>query len=195
MYEYIIGKVTEVTPTECIIEANSIGYKALISLQTYSQIKVDQIIKLYLHHHLREDSELFFGFFTKDERMIFNLLIEVNGVGPNTARMMLSSMNSDEVRNAIITGDINKLKSVKGVGLKTAQRILIDLKDKIVKSPAGEISVNLGFASSPLKEEAFSALTTLGFPKGNVEKILDAILIENPNLKLEDIIKQALKRL
>jgi len=196
MYDYIKGSLVELTPTELVLDCNDIGFKILISLQTYSKLKQGEIVKLYIHHHTREDLEQFFGFFDKDERFIFRNLIEVSGIGPNSARMMLSSLTSDEVREAIITGDINKLKSVKGVGLKTAQRLLIDLKDKIAKGSSSDTfssiytSVNTGH-----KEEATSALILLGFTKANVEKVLDSLLRENPAYTLEELIKLSFKRL
>ena len=133
MYTYIKGELTELTPTAAIIENNGIGYELQISLQTFAEIQSLRDVMLYIHHHIREDVELWYGFSTKDERNIFRMLIEVNGIGPNTARMMLSSMNSAEIRTAIIGGDVNRIKSIKGIGIKTAQRVIIDLKDKIAK--------------------------------------------------------------
>ncbi|NCB19318.1 MAG: Holliday junction branch migration protein RuvA, partial [Bacteroidia bacterium] len=140
MYDYISGIITELTPTELVMENNGIGYKILISLQTYSGIAQGEETKLFIYHHLREDIEQLYGFTNKEERRIFMNLIEVSGIGPNSARMMLSSMTYEELRNAIITGDVNKLKSIKGIGLKTAQRILIELKDKIGKGSQGDTS-------------------------------------------------------
>jgi len=196
MYDYIKGKLTELNPTEAVVENNNFGYKLLISLQTYSQLKLDTDVKLYIHHHLREDIELLYGFFDKDERYIFTLLINVTGVGPNTARMMLSSLSTEEIRIAIVSGDVNKIKSVKGIGLKTAQRLIIDLKDKIVKGPStGTSGSFLIGQSSQIKEEASSALVLLGFSKPNVEKVVDMLLKEKTDHKLETLIKEALKRL
>ncbi|HRT32810.1 MAG TPA: Holliday junction branch migration protein RuvA [Bacteroidales bacterium] len=195
MFDYIKGKVVELNPTEVVIETNNFGYRILISLQTFSQLTPDTECKLYLYHHIREDTELLYGFFDKEERYIFSLLINVTGVGPNTAKLMLSSLSTEELRNAIISDDINKIKSVKGIGLKTAQKIIIDLKDKIIKgTPSGKSG---GIPVSPvsqIREEASSALVLLGFPKQNVEKVIDSILKENPNQKLETLIKEALKR-
>ncbi len=196
MYEYIIGKTTELNPAEVVLETNKIGYKILISLQTYSKLKPDCEVKLYLYHHLREDTELLFGFSDKEERFIFCLLIEVSGIGPNTARMMLSSMSSDEIRNAIISGDLNKLKSIKGIGLKTAQRMLIELKDKIVKGGGSASSaVFTSSTNSAVREEATTALILLGFSQSNVDKVIEVLLREKPDSSLEEIIKLALKRL
>lgn len=196
MYEYIKGTLANLSPTEVVLENNGIGYKVLISLQTYSKLTQGSDTKLYIYHHLREDVESFYGFIEKEERYIFLNLIEVSGIGPNTARMMLSSMTSDEIRNAIITGDINKLKAIKGVGIKTAQRLLVELKDKIGKGSGDDISSIL-FAGekSEIKREASTALVLLGFSKGNVEKALDSVIKDNEGISLEDLIKLALKRL
>ena len=196
MYDYIKGELTELTPTEIVLECNGIGFKILISLQTYPNLKHGEAAKLYIHHHVREDTELLFGFYDKDERFMFRNLIEVSGIGPNSARMMLSSLTSDEIRNAIIAGDINKLKSIKGIGLKTAQRLLIDLKDKIVKGSSSDVSSALYLSTnSGHKEEAASALILLGFTKTNVEKVIDSLLRENPAYTLEELIKHSLKKL
>ena len=197
MYDYIKGELTELTPTEVVLENNQIGYKILISLQTYSKLKMAESTKLFIYHHLREDNEQLYGFYDKDERSLFTNLIEVSGIGPNSARMMLSSLSSDEIRGAIISGDVNKLKSIKGIGLKTAQRLLIELKDKMVKRGLGD-----DFSGSYIlpqanrqKEEAASALVLLGFSKANVEKVLDSLIKENPSYSLEELIKLSLKRL
>ncbi|MDZ4059451.1 MAG: Holliday junction branch migration protein RuvA [Bacteroidales bacterium] len=196
MYDYIKGELAELTPTEVVIENNQIGYKLLISLQTYSQLKRDTDCKLFIYHHLREDTEQLYGFFNKEERSLFCHLIEVSGIGPNTARMMLSSMSSEEIRNAIITGDVNRLKSIKGIGLKTAQRMLIDLKDKIGKSSTGDtVTQYLPGTSGKQREEDSSALSLLGFSNSIVDKVLDSLIKENPSHTLEELIKLSLKRL
>jgi Holliday junction DNA helicase RuvA len=193
MYEYIKGNITELTPAYAVVETGGIGYFINISLQTYSQIcnhKSD--VRLLLHYIVREDAQLLFGFFDDDERNVFRLLLSVNGIGANTARMMLSSITSQEVRMAIEKDDISKLKSVKGIGLKTAQRIVVDLKDKISKAPAGNIFVS---ADNLVRSEAISAMITLGFSKNAVEKCIDALLSKEPDLNVESLIKQALKQL
>ena len=196
MYDYIKGELIELTPTEIVLDCNGIGFKILISLQTYTNLKQGEKIKLYIHHHVREDLEQLFGFCDKDERFIFRNLIDVSGIGPNSARMMLSSLSTDEVRNAIIMGDLNKLKSVKGIGLKTAQRLLIELKDKIAKGSSADISASLYPSSdNSRKEEAASALVLLGFTKANVEKVLDMLIREKPSYTLEELIKHSLKKL
>ncbi|MPL90192.1 Holliday junction ATP-dependent DNA helicase RuvA [bioreactor metagenome] len=196
MYDFIKGEVVEIGPTEVVIDTLNFGFKLQISLQTYSRLQAGSKAKLYIHHHLREDIELMYGFYDKEERSIFQHLIEVSGIGPNTARMMLSSMTSDEIRNAIITGDINRLKSIKGIGLKTAQRLLIDLKDKIAKGTgAPVITGGITSFSDSRREEAVSALILLGFGKANVEKVVDGILRGDPVIALEELIKLSLKRL
>lgn len=196
MYDFIKGEVVEIGPTEVVIDTLNFGFKLQISLQTYSRLQAGSKAKLYIHHHLREDIELMYGFYDKEERSIFQHLIEVSGIGPNTARMMLSSMTSDEIRNAIITGDINRLKSIKGIGLKTAQRLLIDLKDKIAKGTgAPVITGGITSFTDSRRDEAISALILLGFGKANVEKVVDGILREDPVTALEELIKLSLKRL
>ncbi len=195
MYDYIKGSLAEVTPTEAVVENNGIGYKLQISLQTYADIQALSHVKLYIYHHLREDVELWYGFHKKEERSIFMMLIEVSGIGPNTARMMLSSMTDEEIKNAIISGDVNRIKSIKGIGLKTAQRVIIELKDKIIKGGNTAMETLLPNTNSANMEEALSALVLLGFAKNAAEKVLQGILKENPNYSLEDLIKIALKRL
>ena len=194
MIEYIKGTLAELNPTEAIIENNGIGYSTLISLQTYEEIHGKSEVKLYIHHYLREDEELYYGFASKDERHLFRLLISVSGIGAATARMMLSSMSSEEITNAIQTENINKIKSIKGIGLKSAQRLIIELKDKV-----GKVSGNApnlpGMASNTTMEEATTALVMLGFAKPNINKVLSAIVKEKTDMSLEEMIKIALKKL
>ena len=194
MIEYIKGTLAELNPTEAIVENNGIGYSTLISLQTYEEIHGKSEVKLYIHHYLREDEELYYGFATKDERHMFRLLISVSGIGAATARMMLSSMSSEEITNAIQTENINKIKSIKGIGLKSAQRLIIELKDKVGKV-SGEAPTLPGLASNTVMEEATTALVMLGFAKPNVNKVLSAIVKEKPDMSLEEMIKIALKKL
>lgn len=196
MIDYIKGEITELNPTEMTLECNGIGYKILISLQTYDKLKQSREAKIYIHHYLREDDEQYFGFAGKDERELFRLLIGVSGIGAATARMMLSSLSSDELRNAILSEDINKIKSIKGIGLKSAQRLILELKDKISKGEG--CSQNTIFQTSganPNLEEATTALVMLGFTKPNVTKALAAVLKETPDANLEQLIKLGLKRL
>ena len=196
MYDYIKGTLEESTPTEAVIENNGIGYSLQISLQTYTAIQGCKDVRLYIYHHLREDTELFFGFYSKEDRSLFLLLIGVNGIGPNTARMMLSSLSCQELTNAILTGDVNKIKGVKGIGLKTAQRVIIDLKERVGKGDAkSALSLAEFGAASQIKEEALAALVMLGFSKAASEKAIDSILKEKPGSTIEELIKHSLKRL
>ena len=194
MYEYITGRLEEITPTDAIVEACGIGYDLVISLSTFSKLQSaqGQTVKLYTYHQVREDDESLFGFADRGERSVFTQLISVSGVGAGSARMILSAMTADEVKEAILTGDVNRFKAVKGIGLKTAQRIIIDLKDKIGKG-GGEFSFETAPASSPVREEAFGALTMLGFAKPAIEKTLDKPLKEKPDYTVEELIKRALK--
>lgn len=196
MYDYVKGRLEELNPAQAVVEAGGFGYRILISLQTYSALesKVGSEVKVYLYHYLREDDEGFFGFSTKDERSLFELLISVSGVGPSTARMVLSSMTSDELSAAIVAEDINKIKSIKGIGLKSAQRMVLELKDKIVKGGGKDASF-IGAQGNPNREEAATALVLLGFTKAAVEKVLDKIVKDNKDASLEELIKQALKML
>ena len=193
MIDYIKGIIEELGPTELTLENNGVGYKILISLQTYEGLNGTKDAKVYIHHYLREDEELYYGFATKDERELFRLLIGVSGIGASTARMMLSSLTSDEIRNAIIAEDINKIKSIKGIGLKSAQRLILELKDKVVKGAGTENTTLFVPAANSAVEEATTALVMLGFTKANVNKAVAAVLKKNPTASLEDIIKLALK--
>lgn len=195
MIDYIKGNIAEINPTEVILESYGIGYRILISLQTYEGLNGKSEAKVYIHHYLREDEELYYGFATKDERNLFRLLIGVSGIGAATARMMLSSLTSDEIRNAILTEDINKIKSIKGIGLKSAQRLILELKDKVTKGEGADNTSALFSSSNTTVDEATTALVMLGFTKQNVNKAVAAVLKEKPGANLEEIIKMALKRL
>ena len=195
MIEYIKGELAELTPADAVVECCGIGYHILISLQTFSQLENKKDVKVYIHHYIREDEELYYGFGTKEERELFRLLIGVSGIGAATARMMLSSMSSEEIRNAIIAEDINRIKSIKGIGLKSAQRLILELKDKIVKSSGNESGLMLTQQNNAIAEEAVTALVLLGFTKANVNKAVSAVMKENPEASLESIIKFALKKL
>lgn len=194
MIDYIKGSLVELNPTEAVIECGNIGYSVLISLQTYNGLNGKNDVQVYIHHYLREDEELYYGFSSKDERNIFRQLISVSGIGASTARMMLSSLSSDEIRNAIMSEDINKIKSIKGIGVKSAQRLILELKDKITKGNRSDTALFVSPTNSDA-EEAASALITLGFTKANVNKVIEAVLKEKPGATLEDIIKKSLKRL
>ena len=192
MYEFIKGIVAELTPTYVVIETGNIGYAINISLQTYGHIGQQKQVELWLHHIVREDTEQLYGFFEKEERSVFRLLIGVSGVGPNTARMILSSLSSAEVSAAIQQDNVRKLQSIKGIGLKTAQRMVIDLKDKIGRAT---LSVTDSIGSFGQHEEALSALIMLGFSKAPAEKALQTLLRENAAYSTEELIKAALKQL
>lgn len=196
MIDYIKGKIVEMNPSEMTLENCGIGYKILISLQSFSFFDGKTDATVYIHHYIREDEELFYGFGTKEERDLFRLLIGVSGIGAATARMILSSLSSEEIRNAIIAEDIARIKSIKGIGLKSAQRLILELKDKVIKGSGGtEISSLANKADNALIEEATTALVLLGFSKVNVQKVLSAILKENPQTGLEELIKASLKKL
>ncbi len=194
MITYIKGKLIEKNPTNAIIEANGMGYFLNISLNTFSKITDQENVLLYTHLYIREDAHTLFGFVDKLEREIFKLLISVSGVGPSIARTMLSSMTSEQIQQAIATEDIPVIQSVKGIGAKTAQRVIIDLKDKILKTyTISEDS--LGSSYNTVKEETLSALEVLGYTKRQVGKLIDKIMQASPNISLENLIKQALKNL
>ena len=193
MIDYITGKISELSPAYLVVENGGIGYFASISLSTYSKLEGKEEARIFVHEVIREDSHQLFGFAEKEEREIFRLLISVTGVGAATARMMLSSLSPAEIEKAILGSDINTLKGVKGIGLKTAQRIVVDLKDKLGKhSGTGEI---FAFTDNTKREEALSALVMLGFGKSAVVKILDTIIRKEKNLTVEELIKRALKSL
>ncbi|MBC8004485.1 MAG: Holliday junction branch migration protein RuvA [Verrucomicrobia bacterium] len=193
MYEYIKGAVAALKPSHIVVEANSVGYFVHISLHTYTEFQGKETIKIYVHQVVREDAHLLYGFSTESERELFRMLISVSGIGSNTAIMMFSSLSPDEVRNAILNENINLLKSIKGIGIKTAQRVIIDLKDKVGKTPASEQIISS--TDNTLRNEALSALIMLGFAKKPAEKELDRILTANPKQSVESVIKQALKSL
>lgn len=195
MYDYIKGTIIELTPTEVILECNNIGYSLLISLQTYEVLQGHGTAVVYVHHYIREDEELFYGFATKDERELFRLLISVSGIGVASARMMLSTLTSEEIRQAILSENVARIKSVKGIGFKSAQRLVLELKDKVVKGEGSADSALFTAPNSAVVDEATTALVMLGFSKANIAKVMPAILKENPNAKVEDIIKAALQKL
>lgn len=193
MYEYLKGKIANLTPTNAVLDIGDVGYLINISLNTYSQISEATEAKLFIHQIVREDAHLLYGFSTKEERGIFQLLIGVSGIGANTARMILSALTPDEVRNAITTGNVPVLKGIKGIGAKTAQRVIVDLRDKVGKT--SESSEIFGISSNRIKEESLSALATLGFSKSSVTKIVDEIISKNPKISVEDLLREALNRL
>ena len=193
MITHIRGKLIEKNPNNAIIECNGIGYILPISLQTFSNIPDKENIKLHTHLIIREDAQILYGFWEKIEREIFKLLISVSGVGPSTAITMLSSMNTKEIQHAIASENVEKIKSVKGIGIKTAQRVIVDLKDKILKTY--DISEELSIGNNTIKNEALSALEVLGFTRKKVDNIIQVILQDSPDIKLEELIKRGLKNL
>ena len=194
MITQLQGKLVEKNPTNVVIDCNGVGYFVNISLNTYAALPEGEAIKLYTYLQIKEDAHTLYGFLTKAEREVFTLLISVSGVGAGTARTMLSSLTAAQVRNAIVNGEIATIQSVKGIGAKTAQRVVLDLKDKMLKLQ--------DFADAPIsavsthKEEALAALEVLGFVRKQAEKVVDKIVQAAPeSLSVEDIIKQALKSL
>ena len=193
MITHIQGKLVEKNPTDVVIECNGVGYLLNISLHTFSQIPNKEHLKLFTHLQVKEDSHTLFGFSSLAEREIFRLLISVSGIGASTARTMLSSLTPKQVREGIASGDVALIQSIKGIGAKTAQRVIIDLKDKILKIyDIDEVSVSQNNTS---KNEALSALEVLGFVKKQAERVVDKIMIQQPDASVETIIKQALKNL
>ncbi len=193
MITQIRGRLIEKNPTYVVVDCNGVGYLLHISLQTYSALPDEEAVKLYAHLSIREDAHTLYGFFSKTEREVFRLLTSVSGVGPSTARTMLSSMTSEEIQNAIASENVGLIQSVKGIGAKTAQRVIVDLRDKILKTfDIDEVSVH---QSNTNKEEALSALEVLGFARKQSEKVVSAILNDSPNETVEVLIKKALKNL
>ena len=196
MYEYITGRVESLTPASAVVEAGGGGYFLNISIQTFSRIGSQTEVKLYTHFVVREDAQILYGFYDRAERDIFRLLIGVSGVGGNTARMILSSFTSEEVCRVVSTGQAELLKTVKGLGLKTAQKIIVELRDKIggVASDA-VVSAWRNDAADETFAEAVSALTMLGFARQAAEKVLRGICKESPGVSVEELVRIALKRL
>lgn len=197
MYEYISGKVAEATPTYAVIEAAGVGYFINISLQTYAEIERQAEAHLYVHFVVREDQQALFGFATKLERELFRQLISVSGVGGNTARMILSTYSSKELQNIIATENAVLLKNVKGLGLKTAQKIIVELSGKMLELGASDLMMPSTTTAqrSAAYDEALAALSMLGFQKAASEKALTAIFKEQPSMPVEDAVRAALKRL
>lgn len=193
MITHIKGRLVEKNPTDVVIDCGGIGYLLHISLHTFSLIPEGEALQLYTHLQVKEDSHTLFGFAEKSEREIFRLLISVSGIGASTARTMLSSLHPDQIKEAIASNDVATIQSIKGIGAKTAQRVILDLKDKILKVyNIDEVSVS---QSNTNKDEALSALETLGFNRKIAEKVVDKVLKESPKETVENIIKQALKNI
>lgn len=193
MFEYIKGKVAELTPTLAVIETSQIGFALNISLTTYTAIEGQSEASLFVYEAVREDAFTLYGFATKEERELFLLLISVSGVGANTARMILSTYSVSELRMIISTENVKQLKGVKGIGGKTAERIIVDLKDKV--QAVGDGNTETITLANSNKEEALAALVVLGFNQAAAGKVVDAIIKEDPTIPLQKIIKEALNKL
>lgn len=196
MYEYISGSLTELSPTYAVVEAAGVGYYINISLQTFSAIEGAESVRLYVHFIVREDAQILYGFATLQERELFRLLISVSGVGGNTARMILSTYSTSELRNIISTANAVLLKNVKGLGLKTAQKIIVELSGKMVDLGLEAKAVkSAGEVDNEVFNETVAALVMLGFQKGASEKVVKALLKEDPNIQVEDAVRLALRRM
>lgn len=198
MIEYIKGELAEITPALAVVDCNGVGYGINVSLNTYSAIQNKKEVKLYIYEAIREDAYVLYGFATKQERELFLLLISVSGIGGNTARMILSALSPSELCNVISSGNEKLLKTVKGIGLKTAQRIIVELKDKIVSTgidAVAPVSTAVTNLQTEVYEEAVAALTMLGFAPAPSQKVVAALLKEEPDAPVEKVIKLALKRL
>ena len=196
MYEYISGSLTELSPTYAVVEAAGVGYYINISLQTFSAIEGAESVRLYVHFIVREDAQILYGFATSPERELFRLLISVSGVGGNTARMILSTYSTSELRNIISTANAVLLKNVKGLGLKTAQKIIVELSGKMVDLGLEAKAVkSAGEVDNEVFNETVAALVMLGFQKGASEKVVKALLKEDPNIQVEDAVRLALRRM
>lgn len=193
MITHLSGKLVEKTPTYVVLDCNGVGYFVNISLHTFGQLGSNEALKLFTHLQVKEDSHTLFGFIDTMEREIFRLLLSVSGIGASTARTMLSSLDPNQIKQAIASSDVATIQSIKGIGAKTAQRVILDLKDKILK--VYDISTESAVQSNTNKEEALSALETLGFARKQAEKVCTSIVKEHPDANVETIIKQALKKL
>ena len=193
MITQLHGRLIEKYPTHVVIDCNGIGYEVHISLHTYGQLGTEENIRLFTHLQVREDAHTLYGFYQPAERSIFRLLISISGIGASIARTMLSSMTPEEIQHAIVQENLGAIKAVKGIGLKTAQRVLIELKDKIL-TVAGMDEIPV-FKSNTIKEETLSALEVLGYPRRQTEKLIDNILQSAPDSSVEELIKQALNKL
>ena len=197
MIDYINGKIAELSPTYLVVDNNGIGYGVEISLLTYQALDGKESAKVFIYQSVnqRDSTEVMYGFASKDERELFKLIIGVSGIGAASARIILSSLTPDELRDAILSENITRLKSIKGIGLKSAQRMVLELKDKIVKGEGADVQLPVKVDNNADIEEATSALQMLGFSRPNIQKAVQAVLKDQPDAKVEKIIKEALKRL
>ena len=193
MITYIKGRLIEKTPTKIIVESNGIGYEINISLNTYERIPDEENIKIYTYLQRKEDADILFGFSEESERGIFQQLISISGIGPSTARTILSSISPKEIQDAVWSEDVERIKSIKGIGLKTAQRLIIELKDKVELFDKKDL--DLSGKNYDIKKEALLALSVLGFNKSKSEKIVSKIYFENKEIELQELIKQSLNKL
>ena len=192
MITFLKGKLVEKNPTFIVLDVNGVGYNVQISINTFSKILDQEDCFIYTYFHVKEDAQILYGFNTKEERSIFKLLISVSGVGPSTAQIILSSLNPENLQRAVLTNDIESIKAVKGIGLKSAQRIILDLKDKISKISLQDSS---SIINNTIKDEALSALKMLGFARKNIETVIDEILLDSDDISVEDLIKQVLNKM
>ncbi|MDC0612765.1 Holliday junction branch migration protein RuvA [bacterium] len=193
MITQLKGRMIEKSPTEIVIDCNGVGYLVNISLNTFSKLSDSEIISLYTHLQVKEDSHTLFGFFEKTERNLFRQLISVSGIGASTARTMLSSLTPGEIQSAIVSGNVSVIQSVKGIGLKTAQRVIIDLKDKV--SLISENNQFIGNISNTNQDEALSALEVLGYNRKQTSKLIEMLVNNSPEMSVEELIKGALNKL
>lgn len=193
MIDRLTGRMVEKNAAQCVIDCGGVGYEVNISLQTYERLPQEEAVKLFTHLIVREDAQILFGFATREERSLFRLLISVSGIGPNTARMILSSMTADELQVTIATGNVAALKRVKGIGAKSAERVIIDLKDKVGKIEGEPEFLASGYNTT--RDEALKALEVLGYNRQKASKIIDQALASDPQAKVEELIKTALKKL
>lgn len=193
MITYILGKLIEKTPTKIVVESNGIGYEINISLNTYEKIPNEENIKIFTYLQRKEDSDILFGFTSRIERSIFQQLISVSGIGPSTARTILSSISPIEIQDAVWSEDVNRIKSIKGIGLKTAQRLIIELKDKVELFDKKDI--DLSGENFDIKKEALLALSVLGFSKSKAENVVSKVYFENQDIELQELIKKSLNKL
>ena len=193
MITQLKGRMVEKSPTEVVIDCNRVGYLVNISLNTFSKLTDSESISLFTHLQVKEDSHTLFGFFEKTERNLFRQLISVSGIGASTARTMLSSLSPNEIQSAIISGDVSTIQSVKGIGLKTAQRVIIDLKDKV--SLISENDQFIGNINNTNQDEALSALEVLGYSRKQTSRVIEMLLNNSPELSVEELIKGALKKM
>ena len=192
MITFLKGKLIEKNPTDIVLDVNGVGYRINISLNTFSKIDDKENCFIYTYFHVKEDAQILYGFGNKEERSVFKLLISVSGIGPNTAQVIMSSMSPENLQRAVMTNDIESIKSVKGIGLKSAQRLILDLKDKISKISLQDSSSRI---NNTIKDEALSALKMLGFARKNIETVIDKTLLDSEDITVEDLIKQVLNKM